>query len=333
MSFLDSKYRISPCPRCGREVPDTHPYCDLPACLAYSITDVQRSPQGGYLTYVDTYKHPLRAYPRDIDLHFVDLLKRAVISNIRFLVSFPITPRRFQEAIFVWMGELYDSTFRPHERRQEDEYSQSSREIRRALRKVNPSSRLNMERMDGSLDDRWISYGVEIWETDQAYRNRGQDGFSLLNKENLKKNPRKEILRIWDTVMSREVMGGQVPKMKAMRKVLLVLLWSPRIRNLITAFFMELDLNEIKISIEDRYWMANRFDYNYEGKTFEERMDWKAQEHENWIPAGKKAEIPHIGINPPNEAFYKLTGREAAVMAEEAKQALIKSWKEKQRRI
>lgn len=321
MDFLDSKYRVSPCPRCGREVPETQPYCDLSQCLGFDIEKVDLHPKGGYLTYVDTYKYPLRAHPRDIDLHFVDILKRAIITNIRFAVKFPITPKRLENAIFAWMGEIYDATFRniPGERKREDEYSQSSQEIRRSLERINSYG-----------DNRWVSYIVEIWETDQAYRNRGQDALQELNKIRLKVNPRKEILRVWDLVISREVAGGQIPKMKAMRKVLWLLLWSKRFRNLITGFLMELDINEIKISIEDRYWMANRFDYNYEGKSFEERMDWKTEEDKNWVRPEKKPEVPRIGINPPNEAFYKLTEKEAEGMAEEAKQALIKSWKEKQ---
>lgn len=319
MDFLNSKYRISPCPRCKEEVSQYSPYCNKAECLAFSVTNVKLDSRGGFLTYVDTYKYPLRAHPRDIDLHFVDILKRAIISNIRFIVSLPVTSKRIQNSLFSWMGELYDATFRIQDRRPENEYSQSSQEIRRSLRKINPFK-----------DDRWILYIVEIWETDQAYRNRGQDVLQELNQTVLQENSRKEILRLWDLVISREIIGGQLPKMKAMRKILWVFLLSKRLRNLVVEFLTELDLNEIKISIEDRYWMANRYDYDYEGNSFEERMDWKAAQDKDWIQPIIPAEKPRIAIQSPNQAFYELSEKQAQEMVYEITRLLMDNWRQNQ---
>lgn len=246
-------------------------------------------------------------------LHFVDIMKRLIISSMRFVVKVPLTPKRFTNAIASWLGEMYASVFRgASEERPEGDYSQSSREFLRTLRAINTHT-----------DDKWCRYLTEIWETDMAYRNRGQDIFPLVDLDALEKNTRKEVLRLFTITCEREVRGGQLPKMAALGKILRVALFFPRFRRMMRAFFFELNMDEIKVSIEDRYWNANKFDYNYEGKSYGERMVWRAEEEKGWKPLVVAPEKPRITVNEPNKAFYDLPTEDAEKVAEEVKQALL----------
>lgn len=261
----------------------------------------------------------MRAYVKDDDLNFIDVLKRVIISNIKFLFKFPITPKRILNATAIWMEEVYQITIRQSRRRPLEDYSESTQEIIRVLSKLNTHK-----------DDFWIKYIVDIWETDQAYRNRGQDALQELNKQNLEKNPRKEVLRLFDLVESREIIGGQKPKMAFLRKILWIMLWFPRIKKIAKEFLDELNLSRINVSIEDRYWMANKWDYNYEGKTFDERMAWKEKEDESYVEPETLPERPQIAVNPPNKAFYALNSQEARKMCEGLAKVMMDNWKENQ---
>ena len=84
------------------------------------------------------------------------------------------------------------------------------------------------------------------------------------------------------------------------------------------------------MDISDRYWVSNKFDYNYEGKTYEERIAWREQEDKDWIRPEIPPEKPQIGVYPPNEAFYKLSKKEAQTMAEATQKALMQNWEQNQ---
>ena len=217
------------------------------------------------------------------------------------------------------MGDIYAADdYQAHNRFVPEQYSQSTKEIVRVLSTLNPYE--NKE---------WISYIAAIWETDLAYRMRGQDILQELNKENLKKNPKKEVFRLVDFLERREIadMGGQMPKIKILKKALKIALIFPRIKSAIRSFLEELNLEEIKLDINDRYWLSNKFDYNYEGKTYEERMVWRTEEEKDWIRPEPVPEKPRISINPLNQEFFSLNEEEAEKMAEGAKKAIMDAYK------
>lgn len=261
----------------------------------------------------------MRGFPLGLDLHFVDILKRVVISSVRLIVKLPFTPKRLLQGISIWMGEVYRATFKEQNRKELVKYCISSREVRRVLLDLNPFE-----------DSDWVRYIVEIWETDQAYRFRGQDIFPEVDKESLMKTPRKEILRLADLLASREIIGGQTPKIAAIRKILSFALLFKGFRNPIKSFLEALDMEKIKFTINDQYWCANKFDYNYEGKTYEQRMAWRNEEDKNWISPTIEPEKPRLAVNQPNQAFYDLPKAEATKMAEEVSKALIENWKTQQ---
>ena len=309
------------CDKCGTEL-GNQPYCTSNLCLTKQVLRVEKNPRGGFLTYFEGSKYPLPAFPRQEILGYVDTLKRVLIGGMRFISSVPLTPHRLIIGIKVLLGDIYhtDKTQHPDRFLKED-YSQSSKEVLRALIASEPTEYIE-----------WCYYLVAIWDTDLAYGLRGKDIFQLLHKGDLRKNPKREIMRLVDILIERENTGygGQMPKVKMIKRLLRFSLCIKEIRQQIVRFFEELDLDEMKFSLYERYWLANKFDYNYEGKTYEERVKWKREEDRDWVAPKKEKEKPRIAINPLNEAFYNLNRYEAEKMCEETKRLLMEDWKKNQ---
>jgi hypothetical protein len=248
-------------------------------------------------------------------------LKRVLLETPRFILSFPVTPKRLLNGLAKWMGEIYWADVDTRDGNRFGNLSVTSKEILRVLTKLNTYA-----------NDYWCRYIVAIWDTDQAYRNRGQDLLPEVRLNDLIKNPRKEILRVIDILIQREKgitgVSNQVPKALLLKKLAWWLLLVPRFKRMVVAFFKELNVEEIKITIEDRYWMSNKFDYNYEGKTFKERMEWRKKEDEDWIKPELPAEKPRIEINPPNLEFYQLNETEAKNMCQGMANALMENWRQ-----
>src|SRR3990167_5025863 len=119
-------------------------------------------------------------------------------------------------------------------------------------------------------------FEIFIWEFDNSYRFRGQDVFSELNKEALRENPRKEIVRLFKLGLSRERAGLSEKDKEALRaegaeffdtnakwklliRVLSVaLLFSKDLLSVCTRFFEELDPLKMKPDEGDWYWMCER---------------------------------------------------------------------------
>lgn len=271
----------------------------------------------------------MRGYPQESDLHYVDTLKRVLIASARFISKIPsifYSLDKIIQEVTNWMSDIYwaDVPVRSGNRFKRETYSKSTREVLRVLLKINS---YQDEFEVGKYG--WVYYLVAIWETDLAYRFRGQDILALVDKQALIENPRGEILRLVDIALEREI-GGVTPKIELVKRLLKFALFSKKIRESITDFLLELDVKEIAMDDSDKYWSANKFDYNYEGKTYQERMDWKVAEDKAWERTILPPEQPRIAIYPPNEAFYKLNEMEALKMAEQAIQALMSNWKAKQ---
>jgi len=142
-----------------------------------------------------------------------------------------------------------------------------------------------------------------ILEMDYAYRARFQDILPLLDKEALKKNPKKELKRLTDIFIEREAVDGYnvlTDKWIGLQKILLTGLRFKKIRNVIMKFLLEIDLKEIERDESDWYFALNRNDYLYGGKTYEERLKIKEE-------MDKKANnnIPKVVIKQKDENNQK----------------------------
>lgn len=112
-----------------------------------------------------------------------------------------------------------------------------------------------------------------IWEYDDSYRYRGQDLFSEMKKGLLVKNPRKELLRVWNLGISREQDGNTKRKRKMFKWVLIYFsfVYSKLFREIV-AYLTSLDLEEVKLDAGDLYDCSRRDKYDFAGMTFGARF-------------------------------------------------------------
>lgn len=240
------------------------------------------------------------------------------MATLRFVVAIPLTPRRIIRETERWLGDIYsaDRSQNPERFKRED-WKESTIAFLDALISAN----------DFENDD-WCHYLAAIWDGDLAYGLRGKDIFQNLNKELLKKNPKYEIMRLADILLAREKNEGVRNKIRMAVRLLKLALWSKEFRKLAVRFLTAIDTQKMEFNIMERYWLANKFDYDYEGKTYEERMAWKAEEDKDFAPEKQKEEkiLPRIAINPPNQEFYDLKPDEAQQMIVQTAKVLRDDW-------
>ncbi len=252
------------------------PFIDLSKELQQDVKVVERFEilDKGCQLWVRGEKYPIRGNTPATKVVVLTQYKRMVPMWINFLFgrndnySNFAKKNKFQQAIillgmlvyqeffinWLWYGlqDLYaDVNF----------YGQPVRELYRVL--------------DGKLRDIICA----VLEYDTAYRYRFQDIVGELNKENFKKSPFKEIERLADIARGRECQehdDKQVLGLLKLIKFVPVFIWYLRINRKLLKKIQEvvekLDINEVKLSVEDTYWTNQYKDYNFRGLTFKERM-------------------------------------------------------------
>lgn len=135
---------------------------------------------------------------------------------------------------------------------------------------------------------------VTMIEYDDAYRVRLQDLTNEITKDDLLRNPRKELLRILELYKQRDSFeenneahhGVRITKMA---KMLSLLLYIPKVRKAFNFAIENINFEWLKLDEWDYYWTLNRADYKCGGKDFEQR---KAEMIEKMAEFEKKLK-PH----------------------------------------
>ena len=109
-----------------------------------------------------------------------------------------------------------------------------------------------------------------ILEWDNAYRYRFQDVITLLDKAAFIKNPRKEINRLLDILISRENRTGMKEQWIRIRKMsnlgmIFIRIFGKKYWEVVEEIILELNINELGFEIDDEYWCDVRDDYNFRG--------------------------------------------------------------------
>ena len=218
---------------------------------------------GAFRTYVQGDKEPIRFYPDGKTVWVIAHFKRFIPLIIQNLNSMGWI-KKIMTALSLWWNlkvasewlEYYLST--SDVLLKDDSYSQPVKEIRRVCGVL-------------KIDQNFLDAISLIVEFDSAYRYRVQDIISELNKENLIKNPKKEILRLLDIINSRERTFN--PRWNQIKKIVKVGMYIPKFRKTIVSFLKEINIDEIKFSKEDIYWTNKDFSYCYRGLTATERYN------------------------------------------------------------
>ena len=157
------------------------------------------------------------------------------------------------------------------------DFSPFPRELIKAGMKLAESIPLGVYKR-GTFNDR--EYRVEVkrlfWclgtvlQSDFAYYWRAQDPLSNLNKQSLIRNPAKEMNRLFDLAISRE---HQIPdKIEIIRKITLLAMKIPHVRDLLVRYLIELNLREIQPDRDDYYWAGRRDAYDFGGVPYTKSM-------------------------------------------------------------
>jgi len=252
------------------------------------IEKVEYPESGGIFVYFKGYTLPLRGITTPEALASVDIVKKVLLMWVKVMGSKPL--RYFVPFVLIlpsfifkkiaqnWIKEftalghpLLKFYYRKPERN-----SEPVREIYRVGMKFAGEEFIYQELV------RMICL---ILETDFQYRFRLQDILSELNKENLNKNPAKELTRLTEILMKRDHARGW-REVGFFFKILLVL--RPEVKRLVRQFSQEINLEKVKLSKEDLYFFVVNPMYDVGGRLWVERtkifnqlhgskLDWESE--------------------------------------------------------
>lgn len=303
------------CNKCNNEYPDTQPYCARPQCVLFTTYKQEFPPEGGKLTYMLGMKYPWKGYSDHIVLGQNATVKRALMASVRLLSN--IFKSNLFDNVLRWISDIYEAEYEKYQY-PEKELCKSSREILRTGKKFCDPNKPHHEKALWCI--------VMFWELDSAYRLRGQDILSEINKENLKKNVYKEVNRLIRLGVSREKAGLE-SKWNNFSKILRIIFFSKKFRETVKNILLELNIEEIKPDTGDLYWMARYFDYDFAGLPYAMRAAWKEEEDKTYIPPILHPK-DYVSIDlRPNKFFYELDKEHIDLFLEKIKSRLIEDWK------
>lgn len=186
------------------------------------------------------------------DTHVV--FKKKSFLHQAFIVAALVS---YQEFFINWMWFGMQDVYYPEAKY----YTQPVRELYRVL--------------DGKIRDIICA----ILEFDTAYRYRFQDLMMELNKENFKKNPLVEIKRLAGIAKERECQEfddarvlGLLKLIKFLPLIIFCLRLNRPLLKKIQDVVEKMNINEIRLSVEDIYWTNRYKDYNFGGLDYQTRM-------------------------------------------------------------
>jgi hypothetical protein len=321
------------CSECGREKDsDLNEKCGCEKPLG--LTSYPE--EGGANLLWEDYRYP---YHGDMASTFVklnDILKRCIFLNLKLVKNiarvFMGNPFNWRKKIvkefFNWFAGMSGTVFRPVGFLERKRYCPSGQEILRVLDLMYPTEAIELDPNEHQTRC-YFKWGIAMmWEYDNAYRFRGQDIFDSLDRKNLLENPKEELIRLFKIGLSRErLLSNDLMTGKWKLAIWLTRATSflyPGLLITLRGFLLELDIDKVKPDINDWYFMCERWDYDFGGISYKERIKLKKKMDEGFVfkkfPTIKPMETvndiqePFLGIQP-NKLFWELNKNQAKEMA------------------
>ena len=234
------------------------------------LTQVVFPDSGGVLTFMDGYEHPYKGFPYHEFVDKIDTIKkisRGFLSGIYHamkgknklqLIFFLPTLWALKDAAYVFIFAFHRiiDRFKMKTLR----YSDSVREIHRAF----SFSVKGENARQTELREKFRDLLCMVLEFDNAYRFRFQDIIPELDKTKLKRNPSKELLRLLNILVSRELTQEVKDTWFLLRLAIRFYLFVDRdMKRILQTCLFELDLEKIALSVEDRHFCDKRKDYKF----------------------------------------------------------------------
>lgn len=237
-------------------------------------------PEGGILVYYKGHPFPEKLFAFPEAIYCIDPVKRAVWNTVKLFSRFPLL-KKLLGLLLVWPGgkdvisEAVKLFFNFAENTlskiylKPERYCESGRELYRAG--METIAHLGLSKDWTVACQQLVRVFCTLWEFDNAYRYRFQDGFSSLDKNKFKSDPVAEINRVAQIMSSRED-GDLSKKWAAFSSQIKFLFYFKKLDSALKYFVDILDLDKIKMDINDQYWSYHRADYDFAGLTLEERI-------------------------------------------------------------
>lgn len=226
--------------------------------------------EGGVLTWMKNFEYPYRGFPVADSVEKLDSAKkisRAFISGLYHQLKKRNKLWFFTLLPLVWLSKdvfraaVY-ALYRIIERFRikKEMYCICVRELYRAFSISNPEEKMR----DNEFRQIFRDLICMFVEMDNAYRFRMQDILPELSKEQLKKKPLKELIRLIAIMQSRESEQQVIDTWKLLKYLVkLYLRFDKKLQKLIVNALLQLDLDKIRFTIEDKAFCIPREDYKF----------------------------------------------------------------------
>lgn len=271
---------------------ETTPPSDEPGKMA--ITKVIFPPEGGVFTYFDKEEHPAKGFCYGETVETVDEVKKTMMAFLTGLfdslsknklrtILFVLFFRKQFEAMAKRLIVQLDYRIR-RVRQKPDKYCVCAREFYRVFNSMAiwyPAYKLEID----SFRNIWCM----ILEYDDAYRYTLQDVLPEFNKDAARKDIVKEIKKMLDLALQRDHRGLFI-KFSQIRKMLFLLNLKKDMREMVERFFLEIDLDKIKMDEDDKYHCKYKDNYNWDHVDNFEPIDYEKRARDKKIEEDKKVE-------------------------------------------
>ena len=235
-----------------------------------ALTKVEFPKEGGIQSWMEGHDKPYLGFPYLDFVNAIDGIKKLTkyfFQRLHYIIrNAPAEEKEnikkdfwFQQQL---IAALIYSIYRVVERHliKPELYSRAVREVHRTLTEMGPLAIIERgENRILQVRDILCMY----LEFDNAYRFRFQDMMEELNKEEAEKDPAKEIKRLYDISVSREVHEEVREKQAQYGEFFQYLFSLPRGKELASEFFKRLSLEEVRLSDIDRHWCQPRSDFHF----------------------------------------------------------------------
>lgn len=248
---------------------------------------ITQPPEGGIFTKYMGCNYLFKGYPDSRKIEAIRTSKKILSVVPRFLARKPtnlillwilplvfLFPKSWKKKLFIEACDCFFSIayyFLFNIIPPPEKYCVSVREIYRALTVVF-DERIKDDLMM-EMATKWRDTVCMTNEYDFAYRARKQNVLPEINIEALKKNPIKELNRVFDILIRREPAGGIRRKWIRFKiAILFYLRLNKGAREFVVRFLTEIDYKKIKMDDADWYYCLRRPEFNFSDISFEDRM-------------------------------------------------------------
>ena len=234
------------------------------------LQKVEFPKEGGVLTWMEGFDYPYKGYPHHEFVDRVDSVKkmnRAMLSGLyhqlksiprwRFITVLPAL-WVIKSMVRAWVHVFYRAMERT--RIKPERYCVAVRDIYASFNAPMAKERAKEAEFRTELRD----LVCMVLEMDNAYRYRAQDVLAELNKDALRKHPRRELVRLLDLLASRERHQEVRDTWKLIRAVVrFYLLLDPTLTKTVAFALSRIQPDNVRLDTMDKAYCLPRKDYTF----------------------------------------------------------------------